>query len=214
MGYIKLDRNILNWEWYGDINTCRLFIHMIVKANWEESRFQGKIVPRGSFVSSFQKLSNETNITVREVRTAINHLKKTGEVTYKSYSKYSVFTVKNYSQYQQNDTQSDKQVTSKRQPKKEGASAPRKNFVPPTAEEVKAYCLERNNSVDYQSFVNFYESKGWMVGKNRMKDWKAAVRTWEKSEKDKKPIGRTNKFNQFKQNDYDFDALEKELLSN
>lgn len=54
-------------------------------------------------------------------------------------------------------------------------------FVPPDVEEVKAYCLERGNSVDAQSFVDFYSSKGWMIGKNKMKDWKAAVRTWERS---------------------------------
>lgn len=52
-------------------------------------------------------------------------------------------------------------------------------FVPPSLGEVKAYCLERGNRVDAQRFVDFYSAKGWMVGKNKMKDWKAAVRTWE-----------------------------------
>ena len=54
-------------------------------------------------------------------------------------------------------------------------------FVPPTLEEVKAYCAERKNSVDAERFVNYYDSNGWKVGKNPMKDWKAAVRTWERS---------------------------------
>lgn len=58
-----------------------------------------------------------------------------------------------------------------------------KRFVPPTVEEVKAYCLERGNCVDPQRFVDYYSSNGWMVGKNKMKDWKAAVRTWEQREK-------------------------------
>lgn len=56
-----------------------------------------------------------------------------------------------------------------------------KRFDPPTVEEVQAYCSERNNSVDAQTFVDFYASKGWLVGKNPMKDWKAAVRTWERN---------------------------------
>jgi hypothetical protein len=56
-----------------------------------------------------------------------------------------------------------------------------KRFVPPTVEEIKEYCLERNNDVDANKFFDFYEAKGWMVGKNKMKDWKACVRTWEKS---------------------------------
>lgn len=53
-------------------------------------------------------------------------------------------------------------------------------FTPPTLAEVKAYCKERGNNVDPERFIDFYESKGWMIGKNKMKDWKAAVRTWEK----------------------------------
>lgn len=56
-------------------------------------------------------------------------------------------------------------------------------FTPPTFEEVYNYCIERNNQVNAQRFVDFYESKGWMVGKNKMKDWKASVRTWEQKDK-------------------------------
>ena len=55
-------------------------------------------------------------------------------------------------------------------------------FAPPTVAEVKGYCEERGNKVDPQKFVDFYTMKGWMVGKNKMKDWRAAVRTWERSE--------------------------------
>lgn len=57
----------------------------------------------------------------------------------------------------------------------------RKVFVPPTADEVRAYCTERNNGVNADDFVDFYTGKGWFVGKNRMVDWKAAVRTWERN---------------------------------
>ena len=61
----------------------------------------------------------------------------------------------------------------------------RKIFNPPTFEEVAAYCRERNNNVDPEQFISFYQSKNWMIGKNRMKDWKAAVRTWEKYQRQK-----------------------------
>lgn len=57
----------------------------------------------------------------------------------------------------------------------------RKRFTPPTVEEVSAYCQERKNGVDAQRFVDYYSSNGWKVGKNAMKDWKAAVRTWERN---------------------------------
>ena len=59
-------------------------------------------------------------------------------------------------------------------------------FTPPSLEDVQIYCLERNNSVDPQAFIDFYASKGWMVGKNKMKDWKAAVRTWERNRNNSK----------------------------
>lgn len=61
----------------------------------------------------------------------------------------------------------------------------RKRFVPPTVGEVIAYCVERENDIDARQFIDFYASKGWMVGKNKMTDWKAAVRTWEKYHKEK-----------------------------
>lgn len=67
-------------------------------------------------------------------------------------------------------------------PSEESKSRTRKRFRPPTVEEVEAYCFERNNKVDAERFVDFYSSNGWRVGKNPMKDWKAAVRTWEKRE--------------------------------
>ena len=67
--------------------------------------------------------------------------------------------------------------------KEEAAPPTRKRFTPPTVDEVRAYCQDRQNGVDPQRFVDYYSSNGWMVGKNKMKDWKAAVRTWEQKEK-------------------------------
>lgn len=112
--YIKISRTILEWGWYGDINTKVLFLHMLLKANWKDGNFKGTTVPRGSLVSSIKKLSDETSLSEREIRTAISHLKTTGEVTSKSYNKYTVFTVKNYDIYQSGDTQNGRQSTSKR----------------------------------------------------------------------------------------------------
>lgn len=82
------------------------------------------------------------------------------------------------------------------------------HFVPPTVEEVRAYCKERRNDVDPEKFVAFYESKGWMIGKNKMKSWKSAVITWESRGKksgsrSNSPTGRkTNVWNDFEQRDY------------
>ena len=65
----------------------------------------------------------------------------------------------------------------------------KKSFTPPTLEQVEAYCLERKNKVDAQRFVDYYTANGWQVGKNKMKDWKAAVRTWERNAYDSSPNG-------------------------
>ncbi|SFH98502.1 hypothetical protein [Planctomicrobium piriforme] len=70
-------------------------------------------------------------------------------------------------------------------------TTPQKKFTPPTVEEVARYCAERNNEVDAEAFVSHYQSNGWKVGKNPMKDWKAAVITWEKSAKERRtPVSR------------------------
>lgn len=77
-------------------------------------------------------------------------------------------------------------VSGKENDKKKSA----KRFSPPTIDEIMGYCKERNNRVDPERFYNFYESKGWMVGKNKMKDWKAAIRSWEQRDGPTKPHGR------------------------
>ena len=103
--FIKLNRSLLRWEWYGDINTTRLFLHMLLKANWKDENCRGTTVPRGSFISSITQLSRETNLTVKGVRTCVERLKSTGEVAVISNNKYSVFAVNNYDVYQSESRQ-------------------------------------------------------------------------------------------------------------
>ena len=91
---------------------------------------------------------------------------------------------------------------------------PQRNVIPPQPEWVKEYCESRKNNVDYQKFMDFYESKGWLVGKTKMKDWEAAVRTWESSRKDQKPATKPNGFNSgalLKSTSYDWDEINAEL---
>lgn len=82
-----------------------------------------------------------------------------------------------------NDTESKVKESKGKGSKDIGADKPpaRPRFVPPTVEEVTAYCSERNNNIDAAHFVDYYTSNGWHVGKQNMKDWKAAVRTWERN---------------------------------
>ena len=88
------------WGWYKDANTCRLFLHVILKANYKDGEYQGVTIPRGAFVSSYPELAQEIGLSVKNIRTALEHLKKTGEVAVNRHPKFSVFTVQNYSMYQ------------------------------------------------------------------------------------------------------------------
>lgn len=101
----------------------------------------------------------------------------------------------------------------KEKQKEEKKTKPKaKRFVPPTVEQVRQYCDERNNKIDAEKFVDYYESKGWKVGKDsKMKDWKACVRTWERNNFESDRTAK--KFNNETPRDYDMDELEKMLLS-
>lgn len=85
-------------------------------------------------------------------------------------------------------------------PKKTPKKAPIKRFIIPTVDLVKAYCLERKNSINAEQFIDHYTARGWMIGKNKMKDWKAAVRTWEKNDFGNAPITPQNSLNNSSKN--------------
>ena len=116
-GYIKLHRKITEWEWYTEVNTCKVFIHMLIKANHSENKWRGQTIKEGSFITSLESLSSETGLTVRQVRTALNNLNKSGDIQRKSSNKNTYIEIVNYERYQGNDTpndkQDDKQTTSK-----------------------------------------------------------------------------------------------------
>lgn len=114
-GWIKIHRQLEDWEWYKNIPVKTLFIHCLIKANHKDNKWQGIIIKKGSFVTSYENLAFETGLTVRQVRTALNKLKMTGEVTHKGQAKYSIITINNWDEFQENDKQVDKQMTSERQ---------------------------------------------------------------------------------------------------
>lgn len=122
-GYIKLHRKIVDWEWYDDLNTFKLWIHLLLKVNHEDKKWRGELVKRGSCVSSYQSLSAETGLTVQQVRTSLNKLISTNDITKLSRTKNTLFIVTNYNMYQDgqqtdeqiNNTQDNKQITSNQQ---------------------------------------------------------------------------------------------------
>ena len=121
-GFVKLHRQFLDWEWYDDVPTKTLFIHLLLTVNFEEGKWQGRIVKRGSCITSLKKLAEATKLSIRQTRTALKHLEATQEITKISTPKYTEILINNYDKYQQvtnkatnkrqtNDTLSDKQTT-------------------------------------------------------------------------------------------------------
>lgn len=109
--WIKLYTKLLDWEWYSDINTTRLFLHCLLKANWQDGKFEGVDVPRGSFVTGRKKLSKETGLTEQQVRTALKRLKSTNEITINTTKKYSIISIVNYDLYQTTNQEDNQQLT-------------------------------------------------------------------------------------------------------
>ncbi len=99
-GFIKLDRSIARWRWYRNPNTCHLFIHLFLTANYEAHEFEDITVQRGQRVTSIATLADETGLTEKQVRTALKHLKTTGDVTILGTRKYSLITLNFYEEYQ------------------------------------------------------------------------------------------------------------------
>jgi len=99
-GWIKLHRQFTKWEWYNDINTCRLFLHLLIIANHEDQKWRGIVIKRGQRLTSLGHLAKETGLTVQNVRTSIKKLKSTSELTSKPTNKNTLITICNYDKYQ------------------------------------------------------------------------------------------------------------------
>ena len=92
-GWVKVARKLLDWRWYKDANTMRVFLHLLLSANVEDHDFQHVTIHRGQVATSYEALANALGLSVQNVRTAIAHLKSTGELTSKAYSKFQVLTI-------------------------------------------------------------------------------------------------------------------------
>lgn len=122
-GFITLHRKIIDWEWYTDLPTFKLFIHMLLMANHTENQWRGKVIQRGSFMTSIANLSSQTGLSIQQVRTSIKRLKSTNEITSISTNRNTLITVLKYNDYQDNSDKpnklsnkvSNKQATNKQQ---------------------------------------------------------------------------------------------------
>ena len=234
-GWISLSRGIQDCYLWQEKPYSRgqAWVDLILLANHKDAKVilgnELIDVKRGSFITSELKLMAKWGWGKEKLRAFLKILEADNMIVKKSDHKKTTITIVNYSVYQDKQT-TDRPIADHEQTTSRPSADTNNNdnndnndnkknigrFTPPTLDDIKAYCIERQNNVDCERFYDFYSSKGWMVGKNKMKDWKAAVRTWEKSDKDKPTTKKTNKFNDFPQREYtdqDTRELEQKFMS-
>ena len=193
---------MVSWEWYSNPSTFCVWMHLLIEASHEFKVWKGVPIVPGELVTSVNSLSISTGLSIQQVRTALRNIQTTGEITIKTTNKYSIITICKYDEYQvlNGRGQQTKQQTDNKQSnniviigeQQDISLSNNGGFAKPSVEDVRAYCIERGCVyVIPEEFINFYDSNGWMVGKNKMKDWKATVRNWEI--KAKKGIYSSNK---------------------
>lgn len=201
-GYVALWRKSIESEVFQNEGLWKLWTWCLMRANYKDNFIPVKTgrgettvkVKRGQFIFGRNEAARSLNSNPSTVWKRMQKLSEIGNISISSNSHFSIVTVLNYEGYQdlkrEKEQPSNNQVTTKEQPsntdnkvkkvKKDPITVVKKRFSPPTLEEVSQYCIERQNNVDPSRWIDHYTSNGWLVGKNKMKDWKAAVRTWEK----------------------------------
>ena len=175
-GFVVIHRSMLKWGWHNDPATGWLFVNLIMLASHAPSEWKGIKIQRGQLITGRKSLAEQTGLSERQIRTALEHLKSTGEVTIKATNKYSLITIANYGKFQNvekrptnnsasnstNDRPATDHIVTNKQDKQyiyevaDAPSAKDKRFIPPMVGEVMAYCKERGNGVDPQKFIDYY----------------------------------------------------------
>ena len=125
-GWIKIHRQIIEWEWFTDTNTFRVFLQLLLKANHKEKKYRGMVLKVGTIITSRDILAFETSLSVQQVRTALDKLKSTNEITIETNSQGTIIEVVNFDKYQvvtneptKEEPTSNQQVTTNKKEKKE-----------------------------------------------------------------------------------------------
>jgi len=113
--WIKLFRKFREWEWYSDINVSRVFLELLLTVNFEDKKWHGIDINRGSIITSISNLALTSKLSAQQVRTSLDKLKSTNEITIKTTNKYTLITINKYNEYQDINKQPNKQITNHQQ---------------------------------------------------------------------------------------------------
>lgn len=158
-GYIKLYRQFMKWEWYDDANTMRLFLHCLLKANHESRSWHGIEIKSGQLLTGRLKLAQELKLSEQQIRTSLNKLKSTNEITIESTKQYSIITVNNWNLYQQNNQECNQPITNE-QPTDNQPITTNKNDKNNKNDKKYTYSSRKNIKLTKEEYSRFIEEFG------------------------------------------------------
>jgi len=165
-GFIQLQKKICEWEWYTDIPTCKLFLHVLLKCNYKEAKWKGQKLNPWEFITSIEHLSLETWLTRQQVRTAIEKLKRTWEVTHQATNNYTILGLNNWETY---NTPNNQRITNKQQTNNKRITTANKEY-----NEKKE---KTSDTSIFQTFIDNPENESitfYLIKYFLLLDWKPA----------------------------------------
>jgi hypothetical protein len=205
-GHVKVWRKQKEWEWYRDGNTFRVFHEIYTTANWKDKKHQGIVIKRGELLTSPKALGGHLGLTPRQIRTALDKLKSTFDISTKATNRYTIVTVCNYDTYNPlegdkkpasghtNVTQKVNQMSTTKKGKEEKKEKPSKSsskFVvdnpPEPLECFNYYMSKRNYGFNFDTWLDNMATGGWTKGNgDKLTSWKLSMSTWQGIWKDNK----------------------------
>ena len=190
-GWVKIHRTIQSWEWYNDSKMVHLFLHLLLSANHKDGSWRGIDVKRGQLIFGRKTASERTGISEQSIRTCLERLKSTNEITIKSTNKYSILTICKYEDYQLKEDESTSKLTNK-QPATNQQSTTNKNEEKEKNE--KEFTIKVNDfnksvgldKVDIDKFLNHwlqYGGEKLHYQKQKTFDIKRRLSTWKLNSK-------------------------------
>lgn len=233
-GWIRIHRQLQDseiWMQSQPFDMRSAWIDLLLLANHEDKTiifdYQPFVIKRGQYLTSVRSLSNRWKWSKDRVLKFLRLLTQLQMITKDSNNQRTLLTIENYDKFQgsqdtEQDTGTDTSSYTERTQNGHGFATNKnvkneeediyiRTFAKPTVDEVKAYCQQQGYDIDPIAFVNFYESKGWMIGKNKMKSWKAATATWNRKNKERNKEQPKKASKGMITHGYDFDALEDEI---
>lgn len=171
-GYIKIHRDLLDWEWYDNSVVKDVFLHLLLNATHKEKQWQGITLEPGQVVVSYKSLAEKLGFSVQQTRTAISNIQTTGEITRKSTNKYTVISITNWAKYQLYDGKSTSKITNKIATNQQTNNKQPNNQSTTTEEYNKYKNVKKENKNKYNSlFINARARVRERIGKTSFNAW-------------------------------------------